>query len=319
MPRFNLLKPIKSIRNTITPYTIAPGRRSSKFPKVMLGLALIVVGASAALVALGIVKVSYSPDRIPPVIIDFTGGENRTDVAINKSQHDTDNEKEPAAIVADSGEPAPDETEKYHSVTVADSGKPAPDEIESVEQLKGAIGKKGSSEDVAALVLRPIAQKATIAIKKPESGRRWYIRFALCVIESSCQRIVTRLNKQGVNAYIVKGVANITTHRAIVGPWSTNAQAKQGKSRLKQDGHQGSIFTSGGSFFLSTEPLASKEVAERECRKIKMSWSGCRLLSKKEARRVYKIYEGAYKSKRSAVDKRMAYSRRGIDSIVESY
>lgn len=297
MPRFNLLKPIKSIRNTITPYTIAPGRRSPKLPKVMLGLALIVVGAGAALVALGIVKVSYSADRTPPVIIDFTGGENRTDVAINKSQHDTDTKKEPVATVADSGKPAPDETEAADdSNTVADSGEP-----------------------VAALVSRPIAQKATIARKKPESGRTWYIRFALCVIERSCQRIVTRLNEQGVSAYIVKGVANITTHRAIVGPWSTNAQAKQAKSKLKQDGHQGSIFTSGGSFFLSTEPLASKVVAERECRKIKVSWGECRLSSKKEARRVYKIYEGAYKSKRSAIDKRMAYSRRGIDCIVESY
>lgn len=288
MLTFNLLRKVKSIRNTITPYTLAPGKSGSKFPKVMFGFALVAVGA-AAMVALGIVSVSYSPGQTPPVIIDFTGREGYRDAAIDQDRPDTVIEKDQPVTVVDSDEPAPDE---------AGSGDD-PDDT------------------VAALISRPIAQKAATARTKPESGGAWRIRFALCAIKKSCEEIIARLKGQGVNAYILEGVANVTTHRAIAGPWPTRAHVSQTRSKLKQDWRDSSIFTSGGRFFLSTEPLASRAVAEKECRIIKAMGSECRLSSKKEARKVYKVYEGAYKSKRDAVNRRMAYSRRGIDCIVE--
>ncbi|VAX21722.1 hypothetical protein MNBD_NITROSPINAE04-2368 [hydrothermal vent metagenome] len=347
MPRFNLLKEIKNTRNTVLPNTPVPGQGGSKISKLWLGLALIVVGAGgfAGLAAFGIVSVSYSPGRTPPIIIDFTGGKNHQGMALNRDSLNSKTSKDRSIPVADSNEAAPDETdqreslvtsksaaikkqddtsgsqkklvnvvEKKLSAPVADSNEPAPDET-------GGGKEDGSSKAALAPVSRPVAEKAAGARGKrgkPESEDVWYIRFALCVMEKSCEQVLAGLKEKGVEAYVVNSVATLTTHRVTAGPWPTGAQARQAMEKLGKRGYKSSVFTSGESYFFSTEPLASQAVAEKQCGIIKASGSGCATSSKKEARAVYKVYQGAFKNKRDAVKKRRGYTTRGIDCIVES-
>jgi len=297
MPRFNLLREIKSIRNTVLPDTPVPGKSSSKFSfsKIWLGLALILSGGAALAVmsVLGIVSISYSPGQTPPIIIDFTGENSHQSMALNRDRSNVAISKDRSPPIIDSGEAAPDET---------DAGN----------------GEGDSGEEEMGLISRPIAEKATVAEEKPESSDVWYIRFALCVMKISCDRILAGLKRQGVNAYIVKAVASLKTDRVIAGPWPTGAHAGEAIKKLKSRGYDSSVFTSGGRFFFSSEPLASKAVAEKECVQIRATGSECRPSSKKEARQVYKIYEGAFKNKRDAVNMRIVYKKRGIDCIVES-
>ncbi|VAX24390.1 hypothetical protein MNBD_NITROSPINAE03-1022 [hydrothermal vent metagenome] len=342
MPRFNLLKEIKSTRNTVLPNTPVPGQGGSKSSKLWLGLALIAVGAAgfANLTALGIVSVSYSPGRTPPIIIDFTGGKNLDSAALRQDRSDGQASKDRSMPVADSSEPAPDETAQEKNLNTSKSAAIKKRDYTSVSQkiVAGAMKKEpsglvadssehapdetgggdGSSGAVMALISRPVAEKAARVREEPGLTDVWYIRFALCVMKKSCEQILAGLKGKGVKAYIVNGAASLTTHRVTAGPWPTGAQARQAMEKLEKRGYKSSIFTSGESYFFSAEPLASQAMAEKQCGIIKASGGGCKTSSKKEARIVYKIYEGAFKNKRDAVKKRTAYIKRGIDCIVES-
>ncbi len=341
MPRLNLLKEIKSVRNAVLPNTPVPGQGGSKFSKLWLGLALIAVVAAgfASLTALGIVSVSYSPGRTPPVIIDFTGGNNHQGMALSRDSSNSKTSKDRSLPVADSSEPAPDETAQEKSLKTSKSAaikkqddtstsqkivagamekEPSAPATDSSEPAPGETGGGDSSSGaVTALISRPVAEKAA-RVREPESTDVWYIRFALCVMKKSCEQVLAGLKGKGVKAYIVNSMASLTTHRITAGPWPTGAQARQAMEKLEKRGYKSSIFTSGESYFFSTEPLASQAVAEKQCGIIKTSGSGGRTSSKKEARNVYKVYEGAFKNKRGAVKKRTAYTKRGIDCIVES-
>jgi len=303
MPRLNLLKEIKNTRNTVLPNTPVPGQGGSKFSTLRLGLALIAVVAAglAGLTALGIVSVSYSPGRTPPVIIDFTGGNNHQGMALNRDSSNS-------------------ETSKDQSIPVADPNKPAPDETAQEKSLKTSKSVAIKKQDDTSVSQKIVAgaEKTARVKEKPESTDVWYIRFALCVMKKSCEQVLAGLKGKGVKAYIVNGTASLTTHRITAGPWPTGAQARQAMEKLEKRGYKSFIFTSGESYFFSTEPLASQAVAEKQCGIIKTSGSGCRTSSKKEVRAVYKVYEGAFENKRGAVKKRTAYTKLGIDCIVES-
>jgi cell division septation protein DedD len=290
MLKFNLLEEIQSIRNTVTEDTPVPGQGGARGTKTFWGVASLTAAAAIFAVAVVVGDVTYEPGRSPPIVIDFTNAKRpESSGDFHSSLPEPVSDEQPASL-AMSSDPAPDEIDRKDDPAVL--AEPTPS--------------------------RPIADKASGAIKsKLYSKEVWYIRFALCVMEKSCNDILAGLKRKGVNAYMIKSKASVMIHRAIVGSWPTGAHAQGAKEKLQQAGFQSSLFSSGARFYLSTAPFTAPNQAEAACRRIESMDFSCERSSKKEIRKVYKVYEKAYKNKRQAVMRREIYSRRGIECIVE--
>ena len=285
MRKFNILVEPKSIRNTITRDSpvITPRRSVGRKLATLAISLLITAGVGAVGIPLLLEKTGGPKINLWPLLSDFMHVPDKSPVSQNEELSDSD-------LLVDIYEPAPDEL---------------PMSSRQEAEIENSL---------------PIAGKAApppMVEKVIEDIKVWRVRFGLCLMKESCEKISERLREKGIITQLVTGVLPITTYRVIIGPFGTGSHAKQAGLRLAQLGYNTTLFTSESQHFLSTKPYDKKEDSTTILRKVRSLGYEALESSRIERQTVFKVYKGAYKTASEALKERSRFKNKGIECIVE--
>jgi len=328
MRKLNLLHELKNIRNTITPDTPLPGDRAMAGKRgLLLGLSLV------AVLAVGAVFLwSQKSQTKVPHTGDMRAGDSGPAATPNsllaEDEAGLSGGDDNSPLLADANTPAPDEVEPPKKPPSAGSPPKKRALASPIKPVKPEpVTALPEKAPIKPIMSRPVAKEAAsqrkppgIAGRKTKAGQKgdiWSVRFALCVMERSCKEIVGKLKRQGIYAFMVEGEAVLTMREIVIGHWRTAAGAKAAREELSKSAIKLSLFTSGGGFYLTTGPIPGPMAAEQTLATIRLKGYRAEKVSKKAARKVYKVYEGAYNNKENANKRLSVYKKRGIDCIVE--
>lgn len=295
MKRFNLLREIKSIRNTVRPDTPIPGTplpfwRRSSFIAMVVFVAVIVSG------------------------LWYIGAE----VTINLDVFTSSAE--------DTREPAPRPVRQAPPVVNATAAKdkraqtPKPPE-EKKRAGKKAEAVKASKEKTAKEPEKAIPRPAAREISQEKDVRVakdvWSVRFAVCLFRKSCEDVAADLKKKGVETHMAKGEADILTHQVIAGPWKDAADAESARKKLGGQGVEAAVFTAERGHYISTGSFPDKRKAVKIRDELAAHSVKVKISSKREPKEVYKLYAGSFDAEAPARVKLLQYRENGLDCVIE--
>jgi len=279
MKRFNLLREVENIRNTIAPDTPVPGERGSIWRSPAVWTVVICAAVVSGWLWYIGAEITVNFDRIHEIF------------------GDTQSRRAPADPVARQG--------------VAPAGDFSPTD-------GGKIPDSKRKEKLGVIVSRPVARDAR-ADPITDEEDVWSIRFSLCVYRDSCESVLEMLKREGIDAYLDEGMAEIEVYRVVLGPWPTASGADEATARLRREGVDFSRFSVEDRFYLSAGPFVDEQTAFGVLKKAKdMGYRGD-APSKTEARKVYKVYEGKFANKSAASKELLNYKKRGIECVLEKH
>ncbi|MBI4666903.1 MAG: hypothetical protein HY751_10910 [Nitrospinae bacterium] len=288
MRKINLLAEIPSIRNTLRPDGSYHGKNRGfgANKKTAAGLLLAAGAVAFALWSNG----AFS--RFP-----WRGGETLKA------------ETSPAPLYDEMPQPAAREKMEEREASVAPIA-PAP-------QMEPALVPQE-------LISRPVAQDAQVKPgqaekKKPSTGpKKWRLRFGVCIYSKSCTELLTNLKSRGLLIGMEEGLAEITAHKVMIGPFPTKTHAIESAERFKSNGYNLAPFMAEDRYYLGAETyldLKSQKGALAMAKSLGLKAEGGLA---RENRRVYKVYGGiTYPVKEEAEKTARALKGRGIECLVE--
>lgn len=288
MRKFNLLSEPRSLRSTVRPDTPVPGEGGGRLKMTLLAVAVF------ALVTFASFSAGF--------------GFNNLLSALGFSAPAPQAPSSPATVAPQPEKPAavPPRAVQTPEPVVAMADEPAPDEMESAEKIAPKMDP---------VMSRPVAEGAAAPGKK--GGGVWRVRFAVCSFRKSCEEVAGNLRRKKIGAKVVKSAAELMTTRVVAGPFPTVAHAEKLQQSLDGADVENFIFSSGPRFYVSTAPFDTAEEAGRTRKKIEADGHRAETVSKKEPRVVYKVFEGAYKSRERADNRRKYFKSRGIKCVIE--
>jgi hypothetical protein len=165
---------------------------------------------------------------------------------------------------------------------------------------------------------RPVAASAKAPKASKVAKEKIYrIRFGLCLYKQSCEEIIRKLKRRNVSATLSRSTTKLLTHKVMVGPWSTKAHAIDASGKIGKQLVKTSILTSNNKFYLLTEVYPDSKKADSIRDKIGSMGYRAERVSKREPRKVYKVFEGAYKNKAGAIKRQKHFADKGFGCIVE--